>query len=66
MLNSEKEEMVAFLPTANWKLHSYNYVLQLNSEYIKETDRFVILQALHCAVCSMAMMNGGITSAVVF
>jgi hypothetical protein len=66
MLNTEKEEVLAFLPTANWKLHAYNYVLQLNSEFIKETDCFIILQALHCAVCSMAMMNGGITSAVVF
>jgi hypothetical protein len=64
MLNDEKEEVLAFLPTANWKIHSYNYVLQLNDEYSKETGSFVILQALHCAVCSMNMMNGFISSAI--
>jgi hypothetical protein len=64
MLNDEKEEVLAFLPTANWKIHAYNYGLQLNDEFIKETDSFVILQALHCAVCSMAMMNGFIGGAI--
>lgn len=65
MLNAEKEELLAFLPTANWKIHSYNYGLQSNDEFIKETDSFLILQALHCAVCSMAMMNGFISPIVV-
>jgi hypothetical protein len=64
MLNAEKEEVLAFLPTANWKIHSYNYGLQLNDEYSKETGSFVILQALHCAVCSMNMMNGFIGGAI--
>jgi hypothetical protein len=64
MLDAEKEEVLAFLPTANWKTHSYNYGLQLNDEFSKETDSFVILQALHCAVCSMAMMNGFIGGAI--
>lgn len=65
MLNAEKEELLAFLPTANWKIHSYNYTLQLNDELVKESDSFLILQALHCAVCSMAMMNGFIPSIVI-
>jgi hypothetical protein len=65
MLNAEKEELLAFLPVANWKIHSYNYGLQLNDEFSKETDSFLILQALHCAVCSMAMMNGFIPPIVV-
>jgi hypothetical protein len=65
VLNEEKEEIMAFLPTANWKLHGYNYGLQVNDEFIKETDSFLILQALHCAVCSMAMMNGFIPPMVV-
>lgn len=64
MINEEKEEVLAFLPTANWKTHSYNYGLQLNDEFNKETSSFVILQALHCAVCSMTMMNGFIGGAV--
>jgi hypothetical protein len=65
MLDAEKEELLAFLPSANWEIHAYNYGLQLNDEFIKETDSFVILQALHCAVCSMAMMNGFIPPIVV-
>jgi hypothetical protein len=65
MFNTEKDEMLAFLPAANWKIHSYNYGLQLNDEFVKETDCFIILQALHCAVCSMAMMNGFIGTSVV-
>lgn len=65
MLNTEKEEVLAFLPTANCKIHAYNYGLQLNDEYVKETDSFIILQALHCAVCSMAMMNGFMITSVV-
>ncbi len=65
LLNTEKEELLAILPSANWKVHSYNFILQLNGEFVKETDSFVILQALHCAVCSMAMMNGFIPPAVV-
>jgi hypothetical protein len=64
MLDEEKEEMLAFLPTANWNIHSYNYGLQLNDEFIKETNSFLILQALHCAVCSMAMMNGFISTSI--
>ena len=64
MLNAEKEEILAFLPVANWKIHTYNYGLQLNDEFIKETDSFLILQALHCAVCSLAMMNGFISTSI--
>jgi hypothetical protein len=65
MLNAENEEVLAFLPTANWKIHSYNYGLQLNDEFVKETDSFIILQSLHCAVCSMAMMSGFMTASVI-
>ena len=65
LLNAEKEEMLALLPSPNWKIHSYNFALQLNDEFANETSSFVILQALHCAVCSMAMMNGFIPPIVV-
>lgn len=64
MLNEEEEELLAFLPAANWKKYSYNYGLQLNDEFGKETDSFLILQALHCAVCCMAMMNGFISTSI--
>ncbi len=65
MLNAYNEEILAFLPTTNWKIHSYNYGLQLNDEFVKETDSFIILQALHCAVCSMAMMSGFMMASVI-
>jgi hypothetical protein len=56
--NSQQEEVAAFLPSVNWKLESYNFSLQLNDEFSKEMGAFIILQALHCAVCSMAMLSG--------
>ncbi len=58
LLNAENEEMLALLPQVNWNKRCYDFVLQLNDELISESDSFVILQALHCAVCSMAMLNG--------
>jgi len=65
LLNADKEELLALLPVVNWKSHGYDFVLQLNEEYENETDSFIILQALHCAVCSMAMMNGVIVPTVI-
>lgn len=65
LLTIDKEEILALLPSANWKIQSYNFILQINDELIRETDSFLILQALHCAVCSMAMMNGFIPPIVV-
>lgn len=64
LLTIDKEEILALLPSANWKIQSYNFILQLNDELIKESDSFLILQALHCAVCCMAMMNGIISTSI--
>lgn len=64
LLNSEKEEIAAFLPSVNWEQKGYDFILQLNEEYSEETDAFLILQALHCAVYSLAMMNGQVTPVV--
>jgi hypothetical protein len=64
LINSLGEELAGFIPSVNWKLESYNFSLQLNEEFSKETDAFIILQALHCAVCSMAMLNGIVLPAI--
>ncbi len=58
LLNAEKEEVLGLLPQINWSKKCYDFVLQLNDELISESDSFIILQALHCAICSMAMING--------
>lgn len=58
LLNSQQEEVAAFIPTINWELNTCNFSLQLNEEFSNETEAFLILQALHCAVCGMAMING--------
>lgn len=58
LLNAEKEEVLGLLPQINWNKKCYDFVLQLNDELINESGSFVILQALHCAICSMAMING--------
>ena len=58
LLNSQQEEVAAFIPTINWELDSCNFSLQLNEEFSTQTEAFLILQALHCAVCGMAMLNG--------
>ncbi|MBK6826611.1 MAG: hypothetical protein IPG86_07010 [Chitinophagaceae bacterium] len=53
------EEMLALLPRVNWQKESHDFILQLNEEYEKECDSFLILQALHCANLCLSMMNGG-------
>lgn len=58
LLNRQKEEIAAFIPALNWVMGSCNFTLQLNEEYCHETEPFLILHALHCAVCGMAMLNG--------
>jgi hypothetical protein len=65
LLNSDKEEIAALLPTLNWEIKGYDFILQLNEEFSGETDAFIILQALHCAVCSLAMINGQLTPVVI-
>jgi hypothetical protein len=65
LLNDEQEEVAAMLPMINWKDQSYDFILQLNNELLQETDAFIILQALHCGICSMAMLNGIVPPVVV-
>lgn len=64
LLNQQQEEIAALIPTINWDLDSCDFSLQLNEEYTHETEAFLILHALHCAVCGMAMLNGLMTPAI--
>jgi hypothetical protein len=52
------EEMLSLLPRVNWQKESHDFTLQLNEEYERECDSFLILQALHCANLCLSMMNG--------
>lgn len=65
LVDTQKEEIIGIIPSANWGIHAYNYTLQLNEEFAGETDSFIILQVLHCAVCSMSMLNGFIPPIVI-
>lgn len=58
LLAKEGEELLTLVPSVNWQKESHDYVLQLNEEYEKECDPFLILQAVHCANLSMSMMTG--------
>lgn len=65
LLNEEKEEVMALLPSINWQKETYDFSLQINEEYTDECDSFIILQTLHCANCSISMMNGDTVPAIV-
>lgn len=58
-------ELLTILPSVNWEKKAYNYVLQLNEEYEKICDSFLILQAVHCANVSLSMMTGGPVPALI-
>ena len=59
------EEILALLPRVNWQKESHDFILQMNEEYERECDSFLILQALHCANLCLSMMNGGKVPALI-
>jgi hypothetical protein len=63
--SKDGEDLLALIPLVNWSKESYDYILQLNEEYEKECDAFLILQAIHCANCSLSMMTGGQVPALI-
>ncbi len=65
LVNKDGEDILSLLPATNWQQQAHNYVLQLNDEYEKECDSFLILQAVHCANVSLSMMTGGPVPALV-
>jgi hypothetical protein len=65
LFNKDNDELLTLVPTVNWKKESHDFVLQLNEEFEKECDAFLILQAVHCANCSLSMMEGGRVPALI-
>jgi hypothetical protein len=59
LFNKDNDELLTLVPSINWQKQSHDFVLQLNEEFEKECDPFLILQAIHCANCSLSMMTGG-------
>ncbi len=65
LFNADGDELLTIVPTVNWKKESHDFNLQLNEDFEKECDAFLILQALHCANCSLSMMEGGSVPALI-
>jgi hypothetical protein len=65
LVNKDGEDLLTLIPTVNWEKESHDYILQLNEEFESECDSFLILQAVHCANCSLSMMTGGNVPALV-
>jgi hypothetical protein len=65
LFNADGDELLTIVPTVNWKKESHDFNLQLNEDFEKECDAFLILQALHCANCSLSMMQGGSVPALI-
>lgn len=65
LFNVDGDELLTMVPTVNWKKESHDFNLQLNEDFEKECDSFLILQALHCANCSLSMMQGGSVPALI-
>ncbi len=63
--NKDGEDLLSIIPKVNWPKESHDFILQLNEEFEKECDSFLILQAVHCANCCLSMMTGGKVPALV-
>lgn len=59
------DEILSLIPSLNWQKESHNFILQLNEEFEQEYNSLLILQALHCANCSLSMMQGGAVPALI-
>jgi hypothetical protein len=60
LLNKDSDELMAILPKINWLKNGHDYKIQLNEEYSPQCTTLLILHALHCANCSLQMLNGNI------
>lgn len=65
LFNADGDELLTIVPIVNWKKESHDFNLQLNEDFEKECDAFLILQAIHCANCSLSMMQGGSVPALI-
>jgi hypothetical protein len=60
LLNKDSDELMAILPKINWIKKGHDYKIQLNEDYSHQCSSLFILHALHCANCSLQMLNGNI------
>jgi hypothetical protein len=65
LFNNANDELLTLLPTINWLKESHDFSLQINDEVENDCDAFIILHAIHCALCSLSMMTGGEVPALV-
>ena len=65
LVNKEGDDILSLIPSVKWQKQAHDFVLQINEEFENECDSFLILQALHCANCSLSMMTGGEVPALI-
>lgn len=65
LVNKEGDDILSIIPSVNWQKQSHDFVLQINEDFEKECDAFLILQTIHCANCSLSMMTGGSVPALI-
>lgn len=65
LLNKDGDELLALLPGINWQKKTYEFTLQVNDEYKEECTPVLILHTVHCAICSLSMINGGSVPALI-
>lgn len=65
LVNKEGDDILSLIPSVNWQKQSHDFVLQINDDFEKECDAFLILQTIHCANCSLSMMTGGSVPALI-
>jgi hypothetical protein len=65
LFNHNEDELLSILPVLSWQKTPPAFTLQVNEEFEKECDAFLILQVLHCTLCSLSMMLGGSLPALV-
>jgi hypothetical protein len=65
LFNKDNEELLTIVPSVNWQKKSHDFILQINEDFEKECNGLLILQAVHCANCSLSMMTGGKVPALV-
>ncbi len=66
LTDDKNEEIIALVPTISWSKKTHEYALQLNEELIDEINPLLILHTLHCANCSLSMINGNVRSTTYF
>jgi hypothetical protein len=56
-------DIIALHPHLRWKTGNYEYTLDINPDFMNQTDETLILIAVYCANYIMAMMHGAAAGA---